>query len=551
MATSRVNLDTTQYVRVNSALGTMVLQAHRDTVRIAFSTVKPSIDNVAFHELGGNSDPFHVPFTQSNVWALAMTSTSSLTITELKNLDALQKTAYKELLTAQLDPEIQVSAEYNSTGDVNQIVTGTSTTGAVGGEFFATSGTGSADIAAIFSKDQIIPRHGQGSLLRFSARFGTGLADSLQQAGGATASDGVTFGYEGIEFGTFYTHGGAVIIYELQVTGAAGGSENATVTINGTGYTVPLTSGPVNHNAHEIAVSLNAQAPVFNFSQVDDLVVMRSVFAAPETGAFTFSSSTATGTFTQIAPGITPAMDFTPQTAWSEDTKSDLDPAKTNYYTIRYNGDIEYYIQDNATGTDILVHKQGLPNTLDVPVFGNSSFRLAWVVSNIGNTTPLTAYGGHSAAFIEGIKKRRKPSLSAENDNPSVGLVLTNILTIRNRQVFGTKVNLGRLIPLLASAFNEGVRGAEIEILCDATFDGETNFTYKNENESIVEIDTTPNEILSGDILAAKVFASDVEIALGIFNDVIQSGNSVTVAMRVLGNPAADMGATLSWEEEF
>lgn len=64
----------------------------------------------------------------------------------------LQMTAYKELLAAQLDPEIQISAEYNTTGLVDQIDTGTSVSGAANGEYFATSGTGATDVSAIFSK---------------------------------------------------------------------------------------------------------------------------------------------------------------------------------------------------------------------------------------------------------------------------------------------------------------------------------------------------------------------------------------------------------------
>lgn len=96
-------------------------------------------------------------------------------------------------------------------------------------------------------------------------------------AGAATASDVIAFGYEGAEFGVFYTHNGAVVVYELQVTGAAAGAENATVTINGTGYTVPLTAGTVELNAYEIATSLNAQVPVYNFSQNGDTVVLRSI----------------------------------------------------------------------------------------------------------------------------------------------------------------------------------------------------------------------------------------------------------------------------------
>lgn len=463
----------------------------------------------------------------------------------------LQVTAYKEILNAQLSPEVQVSAEYNSTGQVDVLATGASSAGAIEGEFFTTSGTGSTDVGAIFSKSQIIPRHGQGSLFRFSARFEDGVADMRSSAGGSTASDSIVFGYEGVEFGVFYTHDGAVVVYELQVTGAAGGGENATITINGTGYTVPLTVGTVQHNAFEIAESLNSQVALFNFSQNDDTVVMRSIFAAPESGAFTFSSSTATGTFTQIGAGLMPTRDFTAQANWSVDTKPDLDPSKTNYYSIRHNGDIEYYVQDQDTSEDILVHRQGLPNTLTGPIFGNASFRMVWSVSNLGSTTPVTVRGSHGAAFVEGLKKLRLPTHSAEGDATGVGVTLTNIATVRNRQVFGTKVNLGRIIPSVVSAFSEGTKGTEIAVFLDADVAGDTDFQYFDKEESLAEIDRTPGAVTGGTLLVSKVFLSDTEINLIAFNDVIQSGRSLTIAMRVIQLPAADMGGAGVWEEEF
>jgi len=466
-------------------------------------------------------------------------------------LDApIPTTAYGDLLTAQLSPEIQVSADYNSIGQVDVIATGTSTVGAEGGEFFATSGTGATDIAALFSKNQIIPRHGQGSLFRFPARFEAGVADMRSAAGASTASDSIVFGYEGVDFGLFYTHDGAVVVYELQVTVGASGSENATVTINGTGYTVPLTSSSVEENAFEIAESLTSQVPLYNFSQNGDTVVMRSLFAAPETGAFTFSSATATGVFTQIAAGVEPTRDFTAQTDWSVNTKPDLDPSKTNYYSIRHNGDVEYYVQDQTTGAEILVHRQGLPNTRSGPIFGNASFRMVWSVSNLGSTTPVTVRGSHGAAFVEGIEKMKLPTHSARGISASIGTTLTNVLTIRNRIVFGTKVNLGRVIPSLVSVFSEAVRGSEVEVLLNADVAGITNFEYVDKEGSIVEVDRTASAVTGGTLLDSEVFLEDAKIDLSVFNELIQSGNSLTIAMRSLQNPASDMVGTAVWEEE-
>lgn len=82
MPTSKATLDTTQYVRINSGIGAFILQAHRDTVRVAFSVAKPVVDNTAFHQLKGDDEPLVVPFTEDNIWALAMTDRSSLTVTE-------------------------------------------------------------------------------------------------------------------------------------------------------------------------------------------------------------------------------------------------------------------------------------------------------------------------------------------------------------------------------------------------------------------------------------------------------------------------------------
>jgi hypothetical protein len=82
MATSRVILDTTQYVRVNVGYTSLILQAHRDSVRIALSDLQPAKSNTAFHTLDESDDPLPFPIVDTNVWALALTDKSSLIVTE-------------------------------------------------------------------------------------------------------------------------------------------------------------------------------------------------------------------------------------------------------------------------------------------------------------------------------------------------------------------------------------------------------------------------------------------------------------------------------------
>lgn len=83
MPTVSVNLDTTQYVKVSAALNPIVLQAHRDSVRITLSELKPAKSNSVFHLLGGGDHPLSLNAPDTNIWALASTDRSSLVATEL------------------------------------------------------------------------------------------------------------------------------------------------------------------------------------------------------------------------------------------------------------------------------------------------------------------------------------------------------------------------------------------------------------------------------------------------------------------------------------
>ena len=109
MSTGNVLLDTTQYVRINVGLNPMLLQSHRDTVRIVFSDLQPVEGNKAFHQLGGDDPSLHIPYTDVNVWALAMTDQSSLTVTEFPQsaITELPKTAFGEMKVESMSPITQ------------------------------------------------------------------------------------------------------------------------------------------------------------------------------------------------------------------------------------------------------------------------------------------------------------------------------------------------------------------------------------------------------------------------------------------------------------
>ena len=70
----------------------MILQAHRDAVRVVVSEAKPVITNTAFHLIGDGSDPFPLNIVNTNVWALAMSDRSSLIVTETDTSFATEET---------------------------------------------------------------------------------------------------------------------------------------------------------------------------------------------------------------------------------------------------------------------------------------------------------------------------------------------------------------------------------------------------------------------------------------------------------------------------
>lgn len=82
MPTVSVNLSTDEYVQVNTNLNPILLQAHRDSVRVTLSDTKPAKSNSVFHVVGRDDPILQFNSIDANVWALATTETSSLIASE-------------------------------------------------------------------------------------------------------------------------------------------------------------------------------------------------------------------------------------------------------------------------------------------------------------------------------------------------------------------------------------------------------------------------------------------------------------------------------------
>jgi len=470
----------------------------------------------------------------------------------------LHLTSFNELSIAEPTPITQITAPYGFLQKAQKFLVNGGTAGASSGLFFATSGTNTDALAACLTRRQVQYRAGQGTLARLTALFDTPQADSAQEAGLIINTDRFAFGYENTTFGIIYKHGGESEVQELTITGASAGSEDATVTVSGTGFTIPITVGTVQHNAFEIAVSLNSQVSDYDFSSNNDQVVARSLVATPG-GSFAFSSGTATGSWSQVIAGVVPTSDFIAQVDWNFDIFSDLDPTKGNVYQIQVQylgfGGIEFYVESKETAKFMLVHRIEFANTATVPIVGNPTFRVGWLASNgPTNTTSITVQGASAAGFVEGIAVRTEASRAEEATNASVGNTdALNILTIRNRLVFGTRRNRAETFGLSLTAATDSNKAAVIRVHIGATIAGDLDFQYVDKTNSTTEVAKDAGIVTGGRLVASFVIppAGGQPFNLEQLASLILPGEVMTISAVITAGAASGVTASLTWQEDL
>ncbi len=568
MPTSSVNLITGEYVRVNQGLNSLILQSNLDVVKIAFSNLKPIASNLAFHKLARDDEPLSVDKTDVNVWALATTDNTSLVVTEFRIHPDLPKTAFGDLKAESMVPITQISAEYGLLTQVLTVVDNqaSGTTSIIDNKFTCQSGTAVDGLASISSLRQLKYRPGQGALGRFTAVFDNGVANNQQVAGLITGENIFAFGFIGTAFGIIYAHDGESENQELTLTTPAAGSETSTITVNGVAISVPLTVGTVQHNAFEIANSLQAQVTNYSFTSNNDQVIAQSLIPGPQ-GSFAFTSATAVAAWVQEHVGVFPTVDFTPQASWNVDTRIDpdplinLDPQKGNVYQVQYQylgfGAIKFFVEDSATGDLLLVHTIQFANSSTIPSVTNPTFRIGWLSRNIGNNTNVTVSGSSAGAFIEGIVKMSTPTRAKSNDQAvPANATFTNIVAFRNRTHFGGKVNRAELFPLSATASTQTNKFAFIRIIANPTFAGDVDFSYIDKNSSIMETATDAVVVTDGVVIDEFTVVAGSSEGL-IFNDrpdsdfIALPGQVFSIAASIPTGAASDCQATGTWQEDL
>ena len=469
----------------------------------------------------------------------------------------LNKTAFGELQVASMTPIIQITAQYGLRAETESAVIGGSAT-AADSKFIVSTGTGANNIASLASTRLATYRAGQGLLARYTALFTKGEANSSQVAGLLTSESIIGFGYDGEEFGIVLASGGELEQWELKITSGASGSENATVTIDGNAYIVPLTSGSPAKNAWEISVSLNSQVPGYGFSSVEDTVCVLAQLPDLGGGAFTFSSATAAATFTQIKSGLLPIETWVSKTDWNVNPNMDIDPALGNVYQVQMQylgfGGIQFYIENPENAQLELVHVIRYANTSLVPSVSNPIFRVGWAARNTGNTTDMVVQGASAAIFIEGDVVVDTLSVGVSAEQTGISTTRTSILSIQNRRTFFESANRAEIIGRSLVLSTDTTKTAKFELILNPTITTGQFLEFTNLGDGeLAQISTSTATVTGGQVIAKYDVRSLSSFAVDIGNVTsrLQPADILCIASSVTSGGASEMNASLTFQDDL
>jgi hypothetical protein len=473
---------------------------------------------------------------------------------DVADVTGAAQTMYQAQVIAENRAYIQANAVYGFIpSNFRTFLVGTGTATTSDNEFTTTSGTSLGDYGTIRSFRSLNFKYGQCGLCKFAARFPENLALTWQGVGLFNLGDELSFGYNGTDFGVWHRYNGKAEIRTLTVTTPAGGSEDATVTINGTAYTVPLTSGTVELNAKEIADYLDANATGYEAYQNEDTVEVVATSDGAKSSTWSFSSSTATASFARTTEGVTKTSDFVTQANFNGHVPDGFDPSKLNSYEIQYTfgGDIKYYIFNSDTGRFLLAHTVMWVNNNDGPNLYNPSLHAGLYATSIGATTAVQNYCTYISAYSQGTTIiTRNPR--AVSNTKSVGTTLTNILTIRNRKNYNGVSNQVEIEPVFLTIASESSKNAVIELRGNPTVSGDTNFSDVGTN-LVSEIDTDGTTVSGGRALGKFTVSNNSPLVINLAQLGIRQPPTLRLVVcgNVTSGASANLTATLTYLEDI
>lgn len=497
--------------------------------------------------------------------------------------------AFGEPLGLTLTPVIQLDAIYGVGTDLIQ--TYTSGTGSAASSdhntYYVSCGTSQYGYGVLRSKRFARYRPGQGALARFTAMFTAGVAGTTQRAGLFSQEQALQFGYDGTKFGIMRATGGKAQIVVLTINTAPTGSQTCTVTLNGTAFSVNVTSGSTTQAAVEIARHAGGYTG-WLVEQIDNTVIFLADALGPRTSTYSLAyvsgpGTQIAGTFVTRQVGVAQTETWIYQYDWNIDCLGQpnpttgimgpnpsgmtLDTTKLNVFQINYRwlgvGQITFAVEDQATGNMIFVHKIHYTNQNTVPHLANPSFKIGYVAYSTGGTTNVTVRGASMMAAIEGEIKQNQLSCSYSRVVTSniTQNEMTHLMTVYNPLVTNGKAgavdsayiaNTKELILKDISAAVKSTDPSLIYVFVDPTaFTGTHSYSSLPRNIGVVStatglLDQTTDPVVCRFALGVN---SDAQFDLSEYRLTIPPGSYASICII----SSATIGTTnlaLVWSED-
>lgn len=479
----------------------------------------------------------------------------------------LQTTAFGELSTLAVDPVLSLEA---ATGlKTREVEIFTNGTGAVAGvvdngpgrEFRVACGTDVGGYGVLRTKKTLRYRPGIGSLARFTGKFDTPVANSIQRIGFFNLGNELTFGYDGTQFGILRKTGGRPEIRDLVISVASNQNTTATVTIDGVVYTPSITNASAEQNAYEIATGANYLG--WNVINVGNHVIFQSEQTAVQNGTYSATASgNFTASFTTIQSGGPGTEDWTYQANWSETTLTTgddpfiFDPSKGNVFEIQFQylgyGQLKFRIENPNTGEFVLIHRIEYTNQFVTPSLDIPHMKLGLISASAGSTTNLNVCSASMAGFNESTADYPLNILAAGGDVKGISTADEVILAVRKNTTRTTghllDPNDVQLQNLTVAA--DASKPVFFDVLLNPTFSNPTLWQKAGEGtiSTVTDIGTlTDRGLLLYSVTISK--SSNLSVSLKEL-DVILSNNDIVAVVARTTAGAADVAASLVWGEK-
>lgn len=484
---------------------------------------------------------------------------------------AAQMSAFGERSVAEPTPIVQVQFPYNINTDIWEVRDNNGTSSVLNDKANLSTGASANQTSSILTRNFLKYNAGQGALVRFTAVFTTGVANSTQYIGVGGTDDGYFFGYNGATFGILRRQGGRPETRRLEITTKSTNADSITITLDGDTKAVTVTDATatdVTTTANEIAATdFSNVGKGWEAHSMGEFVFFTSYTDSAKSGTYSLTDATsAAGTFSQSLAGVTTTETIVTQVNWSEDTldgSSDannpsgitLDTTKGNVYQIQYQwlgfGAISFFVEHGEEGVLHLVHIIKYANTATIPSVDNPTLPLYAAAINTSNTSDIVLQIGSMGGFVEGrnVLDGLPHSLSVEKTG--IGTTETPVMTIHSHDLYQGVLNRVKIKMTHVSISVEGTKPVTIRLRKNTTLTA-ASFSALDSNTSTIHKDTTASAVSGGTIVYAqsieKIGHAGIDLeAIGIE---ITAPGFLTLTIEASAG-SVDTVSTLNWQELF